>query len=77
MVCRVVHARNLPAVKGYVEVAFIEPVNDFWAIHRPLGQTNAALPHSPAAIASQVPPGEPVSVPISGSSRGGYAGRNK
>jgi protein TonB len=63
VVCRVVHARNLPAVKGYVEVAFVEPVNDFWAIHRPLGQTNAALPHSPAALASQVVPSEPVIAP--------------
>jgi TonB family protein len=34
VVCRVVGGRNLPSVKGYVEVEFIEPVNDFWGIHQ-------------------------------------------
>src|SRR4029077_6053439 len=34
VVCRVVGGRNLPSVKGYVEVEFLEPVNDFWGIHR-------------------------------------------
>jgi TonB family protein len=34
VVCRVVGGRNLPSVKGYVEVEFIEPVNDFWRIHQ-------------------------------------------
>jgi periplasmic protein TonB len=34
VVCRVVGARNMPSLKGYVEVEFIEPVNDFWGIHQ-------------------------------------------
>ena len=34
VVCRVVGGRNLPSVKGYVEVEFIEAVNDFWGIHQ-------------------------------------------
>jgi TonB family protein len=34
VVCRVVGGRNLPSIKGYVEVEFIEPVNDFWGIHQ-------------------------------------------
>ena len=33
VVCTVVGGRNLPSVKGYVEVQFMEPVNDFWGIH--------------------------------------------
>jgi protein TonB len=33
VVCMVVAGRNLPSVKGYVEVQFMEPVNDFWGIH--------------------------------------------
>jgi protein TonB len=61
VVCRVVGGRNLPTVKGYVEVEFIEPVNDFWSIHQqgdpvaaaappasPLGPTEAPAPRSPA-----------------------------
>ncbi len=32
VVCLVVGGRNLPSVKGYVEVQFMEPVNDFWGI---------------------------------------------
>src|SRR5258708_5339780 len=34
VVCRVVGGRNLPSIKGYVEVEFLEPVNDFWGIHQ-------------------------------------------
>jgi TonB family protein len=33
VVCQVVGGRNLPSVKGYAEVQFMEPVNDFWGIH--------------------------------------------
>jgi TonB family protein len=33
VVCLVVGGRNLPSVKGYVEVQFMEPVNDFWGLH--------------------------------------------
>ena len=34
VVCRVVGGRNLPNVKGYAEVEFLEPVKDFWCIHQ-------------------------------------------
>ena len=34
VVCRVVGGRNLPNVKGYAEVEFLEPVKDFWGIHQ-------------------------------------------
>ena len=33
VVGRVVGGRNLPSIKGYIEVEFIEPVSDFWRIH--------------------------------------------
>jgi TonB family protein len=33
VVCIVVGGRNLPSVKGYVEVQFTEAVKDFWGIH--------------------------------------------
>ena len=49
--CRVVGGRNLPNVKGYVEVEFIEPVKDFWGIHQdapPLAV--AAPPVTPFAV---------------------------
>jgi TonB family protein len=34
VVSRVVGGRNLPSIKGYIEVEFIEPVSDFWQIHK-------------------------------------------
>ena len=40
VVCRVLNARNLPTVKGYIEVEFLEPVPDFWGIHKAAEQTN-------------------------------------
>src|SRR5713226_6028265 len=33
VVCRVAAGRNLPSIKGYIEVEFIEPVSDFWDLH--------------------------------------------
>jgi protein TonB len=47
VICRVVGGRNLPSVKGYVEVEFIEPVNDFWGIHQ--GADPVAVPPPPVA----------------------------
>ena len=44
VVCRVVGGRNLPSVKGYVEVEFIEPVNDFWGIHQDVDPVVVAAP---------------------------------
>jgi len=47
VVCRVVGGRNSPNVKGYVEVEFIEPVNDFWRIHQ-----DSEPPSAPAPLRS-------------------------
>jgi TonB family protein len=51
VVCRVVSARNLPTVKGYIEVEFLEPTADFWGIHKPEGQTSISIP--PPAVVTQ------------------------
>jgi len=60
VVCRVVGGRNLPSVKGYVEVEFIEPVNDFWNIHQdgnpgPVAAPSAASP-APREVPAPPPP---------------------
>ncbi len=71
VVCRVVSARNLPTVKGYIEVEFLEPVNDFWGIHKTAGQANASnssavVVTQPQAVAQpQIVPSEPPSAPPS------------
>jgi protein TonB len=44
VVCRVVGGRNMPNIKGYVEVEFLEPVNDFWHIHEEAAPVVPALP---------------------------------
>jgi TonB family protein len=58
VVCRVVGGRNLPSIKGYVEVEFLEPVSDFWGIHR--DNNPAAVTAPPAALSvtreAAVPP---------------------
>jgi hypothetical protein len=61
VVCRIVQGRNLPTVKGYVEVEFLEPVNDFWRIHgtpEPAG----ALPTATPVLASPLAP--PIVAPV-------------
>ncbi len=61
VVCRVIGGRNLPTVKGYVEVEFIEPVKDFWGIHQDVNSAAVAAPHV-APLASReapVPPAAP------------------
>jgi TonB family protein len=69
VVCRVVSTHHLPTVKGYIEVEFLEPVADFWGIHRPAEQANIstpavdALPPPPAAPQPQISPGDVPSVP--------------
>ena len=57
VVCRVVSGRNMPTVKGYVEIEFIEPVNDFWSIHQDSGPSTAAPPPvaSHASLSAPVP----------------------
>jgi TonB family protein len=56
VVCRVVSGRNLPSVKGYAEVEFVEPVKDFWSIHQDAGPVSVAPP-------APVIPREPVAPP--------------
>ena len=67
VVCRVVGGRNLPSVKGYVEVEFMEPVNDFWNIHQE-GNSAAAAPSAFSPAPREVPappPPTPLRVPAS------------
>ncbi len=47
VVCKVVGGQNLPSIKGYVEVQFMESVNDFWSIHQDPNPISAGAP--PAA----------------------------
>lgn len=56
VVCRVTGGRNLPSVKGYVEVEFMEPVNDFWSIHQGADPVTAATPSSAPLPAVAPPP---------------------
>jgi protein TonB len=56
VVCKVVGGRSLPSVKGYVEVEFIEPVNDFWRIHQDSGPTVTAPPPINAVAPREVRP---------------------
>ena len=62
VVCRTVSGRNLPNVKGYVEVEFTEPVKDFWGVRQdqntnPVSVTVAAPTVTPPAVReTPVPP---------------------
>jgi TonB family protein len=69
VVCRVVGGRNMPSVKGYVEIEFIEPVNDFWGIHQDSDPATVAPPpvalHAPLdAPVTQHPATPRASVPL-------------
>lgn len=55
VVCRVADGRNLPSVKGYVEVEFLEPVNDFWGIHQDAAAAGIAAPPSAPAAPLGIP----------------------
>jgi protein TonB len=65
IVCRVISARNLPTVRGYVEVEFLEPATDYWGIHKPASQANVSNPSAavatlPQTVAQpQITPSEP------------------
>jgi periplasmic protein TonB len=62
VVCRVIGGRKLPSVKGYIEVEFIEPVNDFWQIHQSPEPPRVTLPaalKSPVEAAPEPPAGPP------------------
>src|SRR3982075_1974336 len=69
VVCRVVSTRDVPTVKGYIEVESLEPIADFWGIHKPEGQSNVLAPpasvvaHPPAVTHPQAVPGEPPIAP--------------
>ncbi len=60
VVCRIAGGRNLPSVKGYVEVEFIEPVTDFWNIHQAGAPATtvspSAVPLVPQGALGSVPP---------------------
>ena len=58
VVCRVVEGRNLPTVKGYIEVEFMEQFSDFWRIHQAPGH----VPEHAPEYASVPPPPTPVLV---------------
>lgn len=49
VVSRVVGGRNLPSLKGYVEIEFTEPVDDFWGIHQDTAPAPVALSAPQAA----------------------------
>jgi len=54
VVCKVAGGHNLPSVKGYVEVEFIEPVSDFWHLHQDVSSAAPTQP-APVSAASQTP----------------------
>jgi protein TonB len=60
VVCRVMGGRNLPSVKGYIEVEFLEPVKDFWGIHQDADSVSVAVP-PPTPLAPQEAPVPPPS----------------
>jgi periplasmic protein TonB len=55
VICRIAGARNMPSIKGYVEVEFIEPVEDFWHIHGSIEPSVASRPPVPASVALASP----------------------
>jgi TonB family protein len=66
VVCKVSEGRNLPNVKGYVEVEFLEPVNDFWQVHQdsqPVANVPTPPPPASPAIAQRSAPA-PIPVPV-------------
>jgi len=55
----VVVPKNIGSAKGYVEVEFAQPVDDFWGIDFATGQPNGA----PIPPASEAPPSTPKTIP--------------
>ena len=74
VVCIVVGGRNLPSVKGYLEVQFMEPANDFWGIHdsAPAPVDTAKLPE----VRSEAAQPPTTSTPASASPRVEAPARN-
>jgi periplasmic protein TonB len=60
VVCRVVKGTNLPTVKGYIEVEFIEQVNDFWHIHQNAEPVRVSPPPIPILASLQPIPVVPL-----------------
>jgi protein TonB len=63
VVCQVAGGRNMPSLKGYVEVEFVEPVNDFWNIHQNTDPAPAATPSAAQRVTQQGTPAQPPSPP--------------
>ena len=74
VVCRVASTRNLPSIKGYVEVKFEEAANDFWGLQHGGPPARTSVPEVPATIVAPpaatapamttgVPSPRPVAVP--------------
>jgi hypothetical protein len=61
----VVAGRNLPNIKGYVEVQFLESVSNFWSTHQdtgaaaPVAPAASPVPHHPAALSESAPKSAP------------------
>jgi len=55
VVCRVMGGRNLPN-KGYIEIEFIEQVDDFWRIHQTSVPASVPAPSVPLQATPPTPP---------------------
>jgi TonB family protein len=64
VVCRVSAGRNLPNIKGYLEVEFIEPVNDFWHVHQNAEPASAPPVVIPLVAAPQIQTAPALPVPV-------------
>lgn len=60
--CRVASGHNLPSVKGYAEVEFLEPVSDFWRIHTESAPASSTVapPSSSVSRPAAAPPPPPL-----------------
>lgn len=64
VVCRVSAGRNLPSVKGYVEVEFLEPAGDFWGIQQSPAPVVPATPLTASPVRRETPPASPPVTPL-------------
>ena len=64
VVCRVSAGRNLPSVKGYVEVEFLEPAGDFWGIHQSAVPVVPVTPVAASPTRRETPPPPPAAIPM-------------
>lgn len=47
-VCRLARTPNLPNIKGFVEIEFLDSISDFWGFQQPVPQTNVPVPSAPS-----------------------------